>query len=211
MTDITRVPLQPIARGTLSKLWAGVVAVALAAAALAWFTLPPGVKITTIKDGAGATPKAGDLVFIKYVGKLASNGKEFDRSRSMLQGLPPGIPPGLIPEGSPFEIGQTVPGFNEALQKVQKGGKYTFMIPAEKAYGAEEKRNPQTGEVEIPANSDLIFDIEVTEILSPDEAKKRSEQIGAIMRQLQASQGGAHSGRPDKMPAAPEPKAADRK
>ncbi|MGB7654767.1 MAG: FKBP-type peptidyl-prolyl cis-trans isomerase [Novosphingobium sp.] len=213
MTEITRVPLQPIAKGTLSKLWAGVLAAALAAAALAWFTLPPGVKITTIKDGAGAVPKAGDLVFIKYVGKLASNGKEFDRSRNVLEGLPPGIPPGLIPEGSPFEIGQTVPGFNEALQKVQKGGKYTFMIPAEKAYGAEEKRNPQTGEVEIPANSDLVFDVEVTEILSPEEAKKRSEQISAIMAQLQPSGPPAPDGAaPEGEPAAkPAPKAADKK
>ena len=31
MTEITRVPLQPIAKGALGKLWIGVAAVALAA------------------------------------------------------------------------------------------------------------------------------------------------------------------------------------
>ena len=40
MTEITRVPLQPIAKGALTKLWLGVVAAALAAAGVAWAALP---------------------------------------------------------------------------------------------------------------------------------------------------------------------------
>lgn len=188
MTEVTRVPLQPIAQGALTKLWLGVLAVALAAGGLAWASMPPGVGIETVKAGSGPVPKEGDLVFVKYVGKLADGGKEFDRSRSMLDNLPPGIPPGLIPDGTPFEIGQTIPGFNEALLKVQKGGKYTVEIPAAKAYGPEEKRN-QAGEVEIPANSDLVFEIEVVEIMSPEEAKRRSQLIGEIMQKAQAAGG----------------------
>ena len=32
--------------------------------------------------------------------------------------------------------GQVIPGFAEALQKMQKGGRYQIHIPAELAYGA---------------------------------------------------------------------------
>lgn len=210
MTEVTKVPLQPIAQGALTKLWLGVLAVALAAGGLAWASMPPGVGFETVKAGAGAVPKEGDLVFVKYVGKLADGGKEFDRSRSMLDNMPPGIPPGLIPDGTPFEIGQTIPGFNEALLKVQKGGKYTVNIPAAKAYGAEEKRNPQTGEVEIPANSDLVFEIEVVEIMSPEEAKRRSAMISSIMQQAQAAGGesgaGAEAPGKDAPKSTPKPK-----
>jgi hypothetical protein len=35
MTEITRVPLQPIAKGSLSKIWLGVAAIALAAGGIA--------------------------------------------------------------------------------------------------------------------------------------------------------------------------------
>jgi FKBP-type peptidyl-prolyl cis-trans isomerase FkpA len=206
MTEVTKVPLQPIAQGALTKLWLGVLAVALAAGGLAWASMPPGVGFETVKAGTGVVPKEGDLVFVKYVGKLASSGKEFDRSRSMLDNMPPGIPPGLIPDGTPFEIGQTIPGFNEALLKVQKGGKYTVEIPAAKAYGAEEKRNPQTGEVEIPANSDLVFEIEVVEIMSPEEAKRRSAMISSIMQQAQAQGAGGAGAEGGAAKAAAEPK-----
>lgn len=207
MTEVTKVPLQPIAQGALTKLWLGVLAVALAAGGLAWASMPPGVGFETVKAGTGAVPKEGDLVFVRYVGKLADGGKEFDRSRSMLDNMPPGIPPGLIPDGTPFEIGQTIPGFNEALLKVQKGGTYTVNIPAAKAYGAEEKRNPQTGEVEIPANSDLVFEIEVVEIMSPEEAKRRSAMISSIMQQAQAqAQGAGAEGGATKAGAEPKTK-----
>ena len=158
MTEITRVPLQPIAKGTLTKLWAGVLAVALAAAGLAWFSLPPGVKVVTVKAGSGAYPGPEDVVFIKYVGKLAADGKEFDRSPDK-----PLLPvPGLLPEGVPMLVSGVVPGFSEGLQKMQKGGKYTLRIPAEKGYGAT-----PPPESPIPPNADLVFDVELLSFTNP--------------------------------------------
>ncbi|MFM5917370.1 MAG: FKBP-type peptidyl-prolyl cis-trans isomerase [Novosphingobium sp.] len=181
MTEITRVPLQPVAKGVLTKLWLGVLAVALAAAALVWFSLPPSVDVTVVAAGTGRTPTKDDLVFVNYVGKL-DNGKEFDRS-------PKGSAfpvPGVFPDGVPFQLEGSIPGFAEALAKVQQGGKYKLHIPAAKAYGAEEKRNPQTGEVQIPANSNLNFDIEVTGIIPRAEAEARAQQAQAMMQQMQA-------------------------
>ena len=152
MTEITRVPLQPVAKGTLTKLWLGVLAVALAAAGLVFFTMPASVKVDTVKEGTGRFPTMEDVVWIKYIGKTAADGKEFQRTPENPFQLPPGLPKGLIPDGIPMEMGKAVPGFTEALTKVQKGGKYTFHIPADKAYGANPP--PESG---IPANADLIF------------------------------------------------------
>ena len=166
MTEVTRVPLQPIATGALTKLWLGVLAVALAAAGLAWASLPKSVGFETIKAGTGAAVTEADVVVINYVGKL-TNGKTFDEGQQ-----------------APLPVAGMIPGFTEGLLKMKQGGKYKLTIPAAKAYGPEEKRNPQTGEVVIPANSDLVFDIEILQVVPRDQF----EQI-MRMQQMQQSQG----------------------
>lgn len=202
MTEITRVPLQPIARGALTKLWLGVLAVALAAAGLAWYSMPPGVKVETVKAGSGAYPKAEDVVFIKYVGKLASDGKEFDRSPDQ-----PLIPiPGLLPDGVPMLVSGVVPGFSEGLQKMQKGGKYTLRIPAEKGYGA----NPPP-ESPIPPNADLVFDVEVIDVMSREQAERRFQAAQAMMAQQEAGEAGKDGAPKDGKDAAPAKPAAPEK
>ncbi|MFM5893016.1 MAG: FKBP-type peptidyl-prolyl cis-trans isomerase [Novosphingobium sp.] len=201
MTEITRVPLQPVAKGVLTKLWLGVLGVALAAAALVWFSLPPSVDVTVLRAGTGRTPTKEDLVFVKYIGKLDS-GKEFQRS-------PEGSAfpvPGVFPDGVPFQLEGSIPGFAEGLAKVQQGGKYKLHIPAAKAYGAEEKRDPQTGELSIPANSNLNFEIEVTGIIPRAEAEARAQQAQAMMQQMQAGQEKGGKAPTEEAPTMPEPK-----
>ncbi len=169
MTEITRVPLQPIAKGALTKLWLGVAAAALAAGGLAWATLPGSVDIETIKAGTGPSPTIADVVQINYKGSL-ENGKVFDQG-----------------ERAVFPVEGVIPGFTQALEKMQRGGKYKVEIPAELAYGAQEQRNPQTGKVEIPANSDLVFEIELIDFKSRAEIEAQMR----MMQQLQQMQGGA--------------------
>ncbi len=180
MTEITRVPLQPIAKGSLTKLWLGVLVAILLGAGLAWASLPKGLSIDTIAQGTGESPKLGDVVFVNYVGKL-KDGTEFDRS----QPLP--IPPGLFPDGNPLllEEGAIIEGFITGLQQMQKGGKYTLTIPAEQAYGAE----PPAGSP-IPANADLVFDVEVVDFMSKDDFQARAAAMQQMMQQQQEQQGG---------------------
>ena len=203
MTEITRVPLQPVASGVLTKLWLGVLFVALCAAGLVYASLPKGVDVTTLKAGVGRTPTKDDYIFIKYVGKLDS-GKEFQRSPDKSV-----FPiPGVLPDGVPLALEGTIPGFAEGLAKVQQGGKYRLKIPAAKAYGAEEKRNPETGAVEIPANSNLTFDIEVVSIMPRSEAEQRASQAQAMMQQMQGAgpEGAAGKGEPGKPAGEPADK-----
>ncbi|MDZ4276967.1 MAG: FKBP-type peptidyl-prolyl cis-trans isomerase, partial [Erythrobacter sp.] len=122
--------------------------------------------------------------FLKYKGKLAADGTVFDESRDI-----PLPVEGIFPEGTPFPIeeGATIPGFFEGLQQMQKGGKYTLFIPADKAYGAE----PPPG-APIPPNADLEFEIEVIEIMS----QQTFERNLSILQQAMQSRMGAPDGAP---------------
>lgn len=186
MVEPTRVPLQPIRKGSLTKIWAGVILVILIAAAVAWLNVPHakklagGVSIETLQEGKGPSPTASDIALINYKGTLTS-GKQFDQG-----------------QGVPMPITGVVPGFSTALQAMQAGGKYRVRIPAAQAYGAEEKRNQQTGEVVIPANSDLVFDVDMLEFKSQQEVLQMMQQQ-QLQQQMQ-QQGGAGGA-----PGAPPP------
>ncbi len=183
MTEVTRVPIQPLAKGSLTKLWLGVVLAILAGAGLAWAAMPKGLDIDTMVAGSGANPKVGDVVFVKYKGSLAATGEVFDESREI-----PLPVEGIFPEGSPFPVeeGATIPGFFNGLQQMQKGGKYKLFIPAEQAYGAQ----PPAG-APIPPNADLIFEIEVVDILSRETFDRNLAILQQAMQQMTPPDGAA--------------------
>ena len=79
MTEITRVPLRPIAKGSLTKLWIGVIVAVGLALLLAWSLAPQGYGLTVLEEGEGPTPSADDVIFVNYTGKLA-DGTVFDLS-----------------------------------------------------------------------------------------------------------------------------------
>ncbi len=171
MTDITRVPLQPIAKGSLTKLWLGVIAVILIGVGVAFLAAPKGVSVETVQAGTGPNPAPTDVVLVNYTGKLA-DGKVFDEG-----------------QGAPLPLEGMIPGFKEGALKMQKGGKYEMTIPSDKAYGAEEKVNPQTGEVVIPANSDLVFEVELIDFMSLEDFQARMAQMQQMMQMQQQQQG----------------------
>ena len=183
MTEITRVPIKPVAKGSLTKLWVGVILAVLVGAGLAWAAVPRSLGVDTIVAGKGPTAAKGDVVFVKYKGKLASDGTVFDES----QDIPLPVQ-GLFPEGSPFPVeeGATIPGFFQGLQQMQEGGKYTLFIPADQAYGA----TPPPGSP-IPPNADLEFEIEVIDIMSR-QTFDRNLQI--LQQTMQSQMGGAPGG-----------------
>lgn len=167
MTEITRVPLQPIARGAVAKVWIGVAAIVLAAAGVAYAALPPAVDVQTLAAGSGDSPTADDVVLINYKGTLP-DGNVFDEAKQV-----------------PMALNEVVPGFSKALVKMQRGGKYKVEIPSQLAYG-----DKAVGE--IPANTDLTFEIELIDFKSRAEI----EQQQRILQQLQQMQGGGAPGAP---------------
>jgi FKBP-type peptidyl-prolyl cis-trans isomerase FkpA len=178
MTEITRVPLQPVRKGSLLKLWLGVAAALAVAGGVAYASRYQGVEVEQLSAGTGANPTMEDVVLVNYVGRL-ENGTEFDRG-----------------ERVPMSLDQVVPGFAQGITKMQKGGKYRITIPAAMAYGAEEKRNPQTGQVVIPANSDLVFDVDLVDFKSRGEIMRQQQ----MLQQLQQLQGQAGAAAPPPPP-----------
>jgi FKBP-type peptidyl-prolyl cis-trans isomerase FkpA len=182
MAEVTRVPLQPTSRNSLIMLFLGIVLGALLAGGAAWWIArPKSVDVEETQAGTGGHPKETDVVFVKYVGKLAEDGKEFDRSQDTAWPIP-----GIMPEGTPMRLDGVVPGFKEAILQMQKGGKYTVTIPAEKAYGA----SPPPGSP-IPPNADLVFEMELVDFMPLADAEAKFQQLQMAMMQQQQQQGGA--------------------
>lgn len=185
MTEITRVPIQPVAKGSLTKLWIGVFLAVMVGAGLAWSAVPRSFSVDVVTEGSGPMAAKGDVVFLKYKGTLAADGTVFDES----QDIPLPVE-GLFPKGAPFPVeeGATIPGFYQGLQQMQKGGKYELFIPADQAYGATPPPNSP-----IPANADLQFEIEVVDIMSR-ATFDRNLQI--LQQTMQQQMGGAPGGVP---------------
>lgn len=197
MTEITRVPIQPIAKGSLTRLWLGVAAAVALAGFLAWGAVPRGVDVDVVAEGTGPSPGRDDVVFVRYTGKLA-DGTVFDQSQDVDLPIE-----GLLPEGSPLPLSRMIPGFAEGITQMKKGGRYTLFIPGDKAYGAEGQKDQQGNEV-IPPNADLTFDIELIDFMSEADFQRRIEVLQQAM-QMQQGQGGQPGAEgPPIPPPAPE-------
>lgn len=196
MAEATRVPLKPISRGSLLMLILGIAIGVALSAGYAWYTVPR-VSVDTVTAGTGDHPKPTDVVFVRYTGKL-DDGTVFDKS----QDIPLPVQ-GILPAGTPLPLENMLPGFRDALLKMQKGGKYVAEIPASMAYGA----TPPQGSP-IPANADLTFDIELIDFMPMAQAEAKFQQLQQMMMQQQqqaqpAAPGGTPA--PAPAPAAPQP------
>jgi len=113
--------------------------------------LPSGLQYKVITEGTGNTPTADDKVKTHYRGTLI-DGTEFDSSYKRNK-------------PAEFPVKGVIKGWTEALQLMKEGGKWELYIPANLAYG-------ERGRPSIPANSTLIFEIELLEIVKADPADK---------------------------------------
>ncbi|WP_285016956.1 FKBP-type peptidyl-prolyl cis-trans isomerase [Novosphingobium sp. fls2-241-R2A-195] len=114
----------------------------------------PQVKVEAIKAGTGGKPPEHGYVLINYKGML-QDGTVFDQNEQM-----------------PMALDEVVPGFAQGLLQMERGGRYRLTIPPELGYGAQAS-GP------IPANSTLVFEIDLLDFKTPEE-------IQAMMAQMQA-------------------------
>jgi FKBP-type peptidyl-prolyl cis-trans isomerase FkpA len=63
-----------------------------------------------------------------------------------------------------FQLGQVIPGWQKAIPLIAKSGDITLYIPPSLAYGSKAVTDPNTGNVVIPANSNLVFRVVVADI-----------------------------------------------
>lgn len=186
--SVTAVPLRPVSRRALVILWIGImiaigggVALAFGGSAKPGIATASGLRYEVIEPGAGPKPTDTDVTLVNYRGTL-EDGTEFDASNQV-----------------PMPVAGVVPGFSEGLKLMSKGAKYKFWIPPALGYGAEEKRKPD-GSIAIPANSTLVFEVELIDFLP--EQVIRQMQMQQQMQQMGMPPGGPGG------PGGPPPEAA---
>ncbi|KAK5682325.1 peptidylprolyl isomerase fpr3 [Elasticomyces elasticus] len=105
-----------------------------------------GVTIDDKKLGSGPAAKKGDRIGMRYIGKLAKDGKVFDSNK----------------KGKPFSFklgaGEVIKGWEIGIAGMSVGGERRVTIPAQHAYGAKGAGK------DIPPNSTLIFDVKLIEL-----------------------------------------------
>ena len=109
-------------------------------------TRPSGLQYQVLTSGpaSGRSPTLNDSVVVHYHGTLP-DGTVFDSS---------------VERSEPITLGvnQVIPGWTEALQLMKPGDKWMLYIPFPLGYGSR-----STGK--IPAYSDLIFQVELLQIV----------------------------------------------
>ena len=109
---------------------------------------PPAELLTTdIVKGNGRAAAQGDTVSVQYVGNSWSTGVQLDASWD---------------RGQPFEFplgaGQVIPGWDQGIAGMKRGGRRLLVIPPDLAYGT------QSPSPEIAANETLIFVVDLEKI-----------------------------------------------
>lgn len=99
---------------------------------------------TVVGTGAEVPNDPSTQVTVHYTGALVKDGTVFDSS---------------LERGQPatFALSGVIKGWTEGVPGMKVGGKRRILIPASMAYGDQ-------GSATIPANSDLVFDIELVKI-----------------------------------------------
>ncbi|MGB0404366.1 MAG: FKBP-type peptidyl-prolyl cis-trans isomerase [Salibacteraceae bacterium] len=107
-------------------------------------TLPSGLQYKIVKEGTGEKPTAADKVTTHYHGTLI-DGTVFDSS---------------VDRGQPasFPVGGVIKGWQEALQLMPVGSKWTLYVPYDLAYG-DRGAGQQIGPY-----SALVFEVELISI-----------------------------------------------
>ena len=141
--SVSQVPLRPIAKGSLVKLWLAVAALVALAYGIAYFGAGQfkTVTVETVAAGTGPLISEMDGVIIEYTGRT-KDGAVFDTT----EGRGP----------APFLVMQVVPGFRQALTQMQQGGRYKIYIPQRLAYGDAPPAGAPRG--------DLSFDVHVLQV-----------------------------------------------
>ena len=114
-----------------------------------------GIRYVINQLGGGPVPSWYDKVKMKYSFKLISNDTKViyeDNNAAPTDNFH-------------SRVVDYLPGMQVALQKLPEGSKATIYVPSGRAFGTTERLD-QTGQVIVPANSNLIIELELTEVVA---------------------------------------------
>ncbi|MFT7158068.1 MAG: FKBP-type peptidyl-prolyl cis-trans isomerase FkpA [Parvicella sp.] len=128
--------------------------------------LESGIWYTTTQEGEGENPSIKASVNAHYSGRLL-DGEKFDSSYDRDQPIA-------------ITLNDVIEGWKKAIPTMKKGGKATFFIPSALAYG-EAGTAPK-----IPANSVLVFDIELLDFEEPISPKEQATTDAKLIQDFLA-------------------------
>lgn len=183
MSAVTAVPIRPIARGAVLKLWIALIFLIAAAAGLAWWTtrtyqmvtLPSGVRYRVLVEGSGPQITPADVAAMRY--RLHANSPDAPVVQDSDEG------------GRAFvaTVGSVYSGFGEGLQHMRAGGRYLLWLP------------PGTHEAApgFSTGDTMVFEIQLVQIAQGQAPAFEAQRMQELQQQLQArmqQQGGAPAG-----------------
>ena len=192
--SVTAVPLPPLKKGSVAKLWILLALLAALAAGLAWWgtsafqtaTTTSGVAIRTLRAGTGAKITPADVVALHY--KLHAKTLE---SPVVQDSRETGQPFVTTTEG-------VYPCFAEGLQHMRPGGSYILTLPP----GTHEQ-GPIPPGAPFTSRDSLVFEIDVLQVEAGAGPRflemQRMQQLQQMqqMQQMQQVQGGAPEAPPE--------------
>jgi FKBP-type peptidyl-prolyl cis-trans isomerase FkpA len=141
-----------------------------------------GTFIAVSTEGTGADISSKDVAMVNYTGRTLDSGRVFDsntdpkfkRGDQPQQALPVNI----------SELGGIIVGWTDALLHLKKGSKATIYIPSTLGYG------PSGNGDKIKPNENLVFDIEVVDVISEESymAKMQAMQEEMMRKAQEQSQ-----------------------
>ena len=193
MSEVTTVPIRPLARGSMLKLWAVLAILVAMAVGLAWWTtnqyreiaLASGVRYRVLQQGTGPAITPADAFALRY--KLHANSVDNPVLQDSDQ------------TGQPFvgTVGQVYPGFGEGLQQMRAGGRYLLWLPP-----GTHVTEPSPGAPFTPRDT-LVFEIQVLQIAPGQAAAFEAQRMQQLQQQLQMqmeAQGAGPQGREGQAP-----------
>ena len=118
-----------------------------------------GLYYTVKEEGSGDKANANDSITMNYTGRLL-DGTKFDSNEDT-----------AFHHVSPFKFvlgrGAVIRGWDEGVALLKQGSKATFYIPSGMAYGAQSRPGGGANPKGIPANSILLFDVELVNVTHP--------------------------------------------
>ena len=187
MTTVTAVPIRPLARGAVLKMWIALILLLAAAGGLAWWgtkglqevRLESGARYRVLTEGHGPAITSADAFALRYklhVGSLESPVIQDSDQR-----------------GEPFvaTTSDVYSGFGEALQKMRAGGRYLLWLPPGTHVSAASPPPPGSP---FSATDTLVFEIEVMQIAPGMASQLQMQRIQQMMQQQQQQGAGAPGG-----------------
>jgi FKBP-type peptidyl-prolyl cis-trans isomerase FkpA len=192
MSAVTAVPLRPLARGSVLRLWIALGLLVLIAAGLAWWStsglqrsaMPSGVQYQVIREGDGELISSADIVLVQFVGRHESGAVFADTRR----------------EAQPLRAttDNFLPGVGDGLKLMRKGSVYRFWVPP------AVWRTQAGANVPFDPHETLSFDVQIVDVQIGAAAQQRIQQMQELQRQMQSG-GNSVAPAPGGNAAAPAP------